>query len=87
MTTNDPRLPQPDGPRAAQSSGARGAFLVGAGIAFSRLFGFARERAIAHYLGNPDTLRLNFSTNTRFRHPARGSFAEIRGLLNREDRA
>jgi putative peptidoglycan lipid II flippase len=34
--------------------GLGGAFVVGAGIFLSRVAGFARERALAHYLGNSD---------------------------------
>jgi putative peptidoglycan lipid II flippase len=40
------------GPRPARSRG--GAIAVAAGIFLSRIFGFVRERALSHYLGNTD---------------------------------
>ena len=34
------------------STHSKNAFLVASGIFLSRIFGFLRERAIAHYFGN-----------------------------------
>lgn len=44
----------PEGDRSEISSSGRASVLVASGILLSRLFGLARQRAIAHYLGTSD---------------------------------